>query len=541
MNPQPQPNSPLKVVPPQGTAATPPQSDAPIQPPTQPAPQPTPQPSSETAAAESKGSLNRWEIAGVLVVGVGALGLIPLPNYVTGEAKIDSRPGERQAVTTVESGIVDVRVRHNDRVQSGDILATIDNLRLEDRIAEVQRSIEQEESALQIAERELIIAQTRLMAAQTEENNAQRRLDRELNDYDAVTSGMGVPRTRQVEREIDGIRYEIAGYENEVARLEGEIAEVRTQQRSIESELALLNGDLEDIEARILGLQPYIEDGAIAPQGQYLDNLENRQSAISQQIIQKEGELEATIDRIAQLNSQIDRQQNLALQRDRSIDANRERIQDLRHRLEEELIQVRDELDSRTAQRQSAEEEVTAAAAKVQSHQDAIASFEAELERLEDQQGELTLRATTDGTVITAGLDLRDGTRMEAGETLLEIVDLGELEARVQIAQGDKNLVSQGQLGRFQTENQGNTQYRAEVSEIGPSIDSDTPGAKPVLEVTLLLDNDDGFLLPGQTGHVHIRTVDRNLYQKMQHQFGKLFDISRYVPWMGEGTGNSQQ
>ncbi|MDC0835326.1 efflux RND transporter periplasmic adaptor subunit [Geitlerinema sp. CS-897] len=529
MNPQPQPNnSPLKVVPPQGTAATPLKSDKP----TQPAPQLT----SETPVAESKGNLNRWAIAGVLAVGVGTLGLIPLPNYVTGEAEIDSRPGERQAVTTVESGIVDLRVRRNDRVQAGDILATIDNPELEDRIAEVRRSIEQEESALQIAERELIIAQTRLMAAQTEQSNVQRRLDREFNDYDAAASGTGVPQTRQVEREIDGIRYEIAGYENEVARLEGEIAEVRTQQRSLEGELGLLREDLRNSDTRMERLQPLIAESAIADE--YIFNVTSQRSNIARQIEQKEGELEATIARIAQLNSQIDRQQNLALQRDRNIDANRERIQDVRHRLEDELMQVRDELDSRIAQRQSAEEEVTAAAAKVQSHQDAIASFEAELERLEDQRGELTLRATTDGTVITEGLDLRDGTRMEAGETLLQIVDLGELEARVQIAQGDKNLVSKGQLGRFQTENQGNTDYRAEVSEIGPSIDSETPGAKPVLEVTLLLDNDDGFLLPGQTGHVHIRTVDLNLYQKIQHQFGKLFDISRYVPWMGGGIEN---
>ncbi|MBO9998536.1 MAG: HlyD family efflux transporter periplasmic adaptor subunit [Cyanobacteria bacterium SID2] len=527
MNSQPQPsNSPLKVVPPK---ASEPQPETSSQPPQA---QRQSEPVSQNQA-QNQGNSQRWTIVGVAVLGLGLLGFIPLPSYVTGEATISPREGERQKVTAPEAGVVRLQVRHNDRVEAGDDLAEIDNPDLDDRIAETERSIEQEESALEIAERELIIAQSRLMAAETEEANGRSQLQRQLDETEAATSESGLPQTRQVEREIDGIHYEIAGYENEVARLEGEIAEVESQQRTLQREIDRLYGELDRANGHVANLQPGIEAGAIAPGSRDVRDLEERRFQLELQIEQKEGELEATSERIGQLASQIDRQRNLANQRDRTIAASRERIQDVHRNLERELMQVRDEFDRRTAQRISAEEEVAAAAAKVQSHQQAIAVWEKDLERLQQRKADLTLTAKTAGTVITDRLDLRDGSRMEAGEEILSIVDLGELEARVQIAQGDKNLVREDQFGIFQTENQGDTQYKARVSDIGSRIDSDeTAGTKPVLEVTLKIDNLDRLLLPGQKGHVHIQTVDRNLYQKIQHQFGKLFNVSRYFPWL---------
>lgn len=517
-------NSPLQVVPPN---QTPPQaSDRPATAP------PTP---SEPDAKPDRS--RRWAIVGATAIGLGVLGFVPLPNYVTGEATIESRENERQKVTVPpEAGIVHLKVRQNDRVRPGDVVAEIENRELEDRLAEVERSLQQEQSNLRIARQELDVAQAQLSAAEWETANAERRLDRHRSDTAALTAGTGLPQSRQVERQMEGMTYEIAGYQDEVARLEREISEIEARQQALSGELNLLYRDVDTAQASLDNLNTLVSEGGLARDGILINERRNRLSDLQRQVVQKEGERQQNAARIAQIQQQIARTRNQASQVERQVAARGEQIEEVQWQFDRDELDVRDRYESRMAARMSVSEEVEAAALRVQTHEAAIDALDEQLSELQARKDSLTLRATTPGTVFTQGLDLRDGSYLNAGEEILSIVDLDNLDAKVQVDQGDKNLVDVGQPGQFRTPNQGSIRYAARVEEIQPKIDSDTPGAKPVLEVTLRMDNRDGFLSPGQTGHVHIRTENRNLYQKVRHQFGKLVDLPRYFPWLSSGT-----
>lgn len=517
MNAQPDSQkSPLKVVPPNAAK-----------------PETPPTPQAEPVPETQSGNSRRWAIVGAALIGIGALGFVPLPNHVTGDSTVESRQNARQKVSAPESGLVRLRVRQRDRVQVGDVIAEIESRELDDRMAEIERSLQQEAGYLREARQNLQITEAQLRTAEQAFFNAERRLNRHEADLNAIAGG-GLPQTRQVERQIEGLGAEIAGSEAEVERLQAEIAGLEQQQENFTAQLEFLYQEQARLDGIVEGLQEALERGAISSGSPQVMNIESERSRIRLQIDQKIDEIEQNDSRIVQLRRQIDTQRSQSSQLDRRIAANEEQIRTVAWEFDRDRLDVRDEYDSRLADYNTASEEVTAALTKVQNHQANIATLEDDLAELQERQSELTLTAEISGIVVTDGLDLRDGAFLPAGEEILSIVNLEDVEAIAQIDQADKKLVKFGQEARFRVPNQGNQTYPARVEAIPPNINSETPGAKPVFEVTLSIDNSDGFLLLNAAGHVQIETEPRNLYQKMQHQFGKLVDLPRYFPWLAD-------
>ncbi|NET57127.1 MAG: HlyD family secretion protein [Symploca sp. SIO2E6] len=236
------------------------------------------------------------------------------------------------------------------------------------------------------------------------------------------------------------------------------------------------------------------------------------------------GQIEQRKNAIAAQRSQIEQQQSLKA-------AHTAQIGEANRQLNDTLDTDADELKRVTAQTMTAKAEVAAAVAQINSQKQLTDKWERDIKQLLAQREKLKLVAQTTGTVITRDLDLRNGMRLEAGEEILEVVDLKQLTAEVKIRQEDKDLVNT--LAKVRFYRQGDRQpYSAVVedSSIVPVVQTEENQQKPMVQVRIAIDNQERLLLPGVEGYAHIHCQNLRVYQKVGREFNKLFNLGKYFP-----------
>ncbi|MEM8641870.1 MAG: efflux RND transporter periplasmic adaptor subunit [Cyanobacteria bacterium P01_G01_bin.54] len=490
-------------------ATAPEERQAAAQPPQQPPPQPPTMNPMPNDRLPSRGVLWGTVLAGLVVVS-----LIPVPNYVSGKTTITSRPEQRDRLVMPRAGIVEIHVEQNDTVAAGKLLAEISSPDLDRAIAEAERGLQQAEGALLRAQENLLIAQTRWQASQTETallNN--RRQDRQA-DLAELETGEGLPRSRQ-------IRQEQAGLEAEISELISEIFTVQQERSAQAQDIYEVRRQLAKVQERIDSRASLEEDGAVARDEVAM--LEYQALQLEREMLTIQNQREIHGNRLDQLQSQIQ-------QRQRSIAALNEQSEEVKRQAELDLDdETQDYLLTRERSRAS-RQEVAAAATEVKAQLRLVQKWEKELERLKQEQGNLELQAKTNGTVTTEDLDLLDGKRLEAGEVILELADLRQLTATVQVRQEDLFLLGEGQKANFKSD-QGEKED-ATVDDISPTIQVETQGAAPMATVEILIENDRGRLLPGGEGYTHIRTKSLPIYRKVLHELDKLLNLDRLIPWL---------
>lgn len=481
-------NQVLKLVPPQA------------KPPGQLPQQPTEENSAPTPPPQKAASspLKKWATIGAVALGIVGVSLIPVPNFVTGDAEITSREDERQAITMPRSGRVEIKVKTRQPIAVGDIIAEVESDELNNQITQAEQSLEQANVSLNVAQQDLRLAQSRLQATQTNERNVRDRVDRKREDLATIAIS---PQAQQIQQEMAAMREEIQGVEIEILAIQADILGLKSQYR--------------DAHKKVKEYETPVREGAISPRR--LSEAEVDRDMLAAAIQQKE-------EMINLKQSQIAQKQSL-------IAAKSEQINQVSKQIQDTVYSYQDDLTQAIAQTQTAQKEVEAATVKIQSQQQVIAKLSQDLAKLKQQQKELKITAKTSGVVTTPDLDLKQNKHLNSGEEILDIVKLTDLEAEVKIHPEDRYLVKEG--ATVSVELQGsNEPYTATVESIDPMARLSEQNQKPMLTVQILIENEAEEFLLQETGYAHIKTENLRIYQKASHEFNKLVNIRKYMPWL---------
>lgn len=460
-------------------------------------------------------SFSPWILWGTVLTGLVFVSFLHVPNYVSGETTITSRPQKRDRLVMPRAGIVEIQVEQNDTVKPGDLLAQITSPDLERAISEAERGLEQSQGALVRAQQNLAIAETRLQASQTETRLADLRRQDRREDLASLQGGVGLPQSRQIQEEQGAMSQEIVGLESEMLAVQQELD-------AQEEDKAEIQRQLDNIQARLDKRQILIDEEVMLSSHDSIAGLEYQKLQLERELRTVNNQQEIQANRINQLKSRVQ-------QRARSIAALDERVLEVARQTELEYKNESQDYVLTAARSQASRQEVEAAIADFRAQANLVKTWEASLLELQEEQQNLTLRAKTGGTVTTKDLDLINGKRLEAGDEILALADLSKLTATVQICQEDHYLVMEGQSTKFSSDQGG--KYRAEVNDLAPTIAEPTPGAAPMATVEILIENPEARLLPGGEGHAHIKTEKLRIYQKVGHELGKIFDFDRLIPW----------
>lgn len=413
----------------------------------------------------------KWLIGSVLL-GASALSLIPLPHTITGNVELKSTPHARQTVTLPQAGTLQtLYVQPHQMVQAGQPLALIASDDLDRQIDEASINTEQSWLSAQSAQQQLRPLQARLAAARVDVATSQQQADQLQQELTQATQGVVPPQVSELESEIAGLQSEQAG----------------------------IQANLVQLEQRLRRYAPAVQSGAIA-QDQWTD-LQQQQAILVSQLQAKGAQ----------------------------IQAKQAQIKVVSKTLHDELIQRQNQVERLTAQRDATATEVSAMSAELQNRLQIVTQRQAELQRRQGARQQLVVQATLAGTIVTEDLDLLTGQKLKEGEKLLEIVNLDQLTASVQISQEDAALVKPGATVKFRPREGEFREYTATVQSITPVVTSDATQQTHCVAVKLVLQNSDHRLQPGAVGYAHIDTASLSIGQRVQRELLKLLQPGRFV------------
>ncbi|HBW56344.1 MAG TPA: hypothetical protein DEF27_00510, partial [Oscillatoriales bacterium UBA8482] len=217
--------------------------------------------------------------------------------------------------------------------------------------------------------------------------------------------------------------------------------------------------------------------------------------------------------------------QELKGQKDQTIKAKSEQINEVAQLSRENLDQAQIEVEQKMAESFSSQKEVDAASTEIVNQQKLVTQQEAELKRLQEQKQQLTLKATLAGTIINPDLDLLNNQTLEVGHKIFDLVNLAQLTGLAEIRQEDINLINRDSPVIFKPRQAEFHQYQAKIEDIPPVIQFDESKQKSVSKIKISIDNADQKLQVGSTGEAHFQTPPMRVYQVVQREIFKLF------PW----------
>jgi multidrug resistance efflux pump len=434
-------------------------------------------PNKETASVptvEKSSSIYQWLLTLIFLLGIGSLGLVKIPQSVSGTAEITSTPTARQTLTMPMSGrIKEILIRPNQSVETKQPLAILESEELEKDIAQAKKEVEQAQSEVALTQQQLAPLEAQVNQALTQVTASRQKADFLQQQLTQLKQGTPPPEIQKFSSEIDGIKSEISG----------------------------LKEELKLVEDQLIQYQKFSKDGII-PQ-KYITDTKQQHIVLAKQIAEKNHQIEA---KIAQIDT-------------------------VKQNLGQELEQQQAEVNQKLAAVNGAMEQVKQGAANVKIRQEMAMKIGTELVRQQERLKELSpLRATTSGTVITPDLDKLQNQYLQAGAKVLELIDLNQLTTTVQIKPEDAPLVHKGATVTFRPQSTGLLSYTGKVQEtnIDSVVFSDGVQQPPRVTVRVLLNQQDNLLRPGLKGYAHIEAESLPLYQKLQQEFVKLVPVGKF-------------
>ena len=128
-----------------------------------------------------------------------------------------------------------------------------------------------------------------------------------------------------------------------------------------------------------------------------------------------------------------------------------------------------------------------------------------------------------DGRVVTAELELRQGTFLTVGEPLVEIEDAGTITATVAVPEADIGLVAPGDAVRLRIWGQSSSEILGSVQQIAPVATAE--GQTNVVAVAAIFPNDEGLLRSGMTGYAKIEGAEMRVWEAYLRSIRRFFQI----------------
>jgi len=157
----------------------------------------------------------------------------------------------------------------------------------------------------------------------------------------------------------------------------------------------------------------------------------------------------------------------------------------------------------------------------------------AEVERLtrklayeRDQLADTTVRAATEGRVVTPNVHLLTGRFLRRGAALLSLDDTRTLEAEINVPEADIGLVKVGEKVRLRPWSDEDREIVGAVTEIAPAAQARRYGT--VVRVSASIPNQEAFLRPSMTGYAKIDGEDMRVWEAF---LGRIIRIVRVEMW----------
>lgn len=417
-----------------------------------------------------RGSGRRWWMAATAAIALGGVSLMPLPHRVTGPGEVAATENAFEKIAMPASGgtVREVLVRANHPVTANTAVVLLEIDSLEDQLAQTQQQETQGLTLLESRRQQIALRQGELNEAATRVATAQREVERLQNNL-----SNGIPPA------VQGWRGEIAALETEIAGLQGEVA--------------TLNQRMERAQAAVAA-------GAIAQTE--LDGWQAQRTQLQNQIAAKQGQITA---KHAQIESFYQDQQGA-------------------------LTQAQGQLAERQANLQSLNQASQAAVAEYEAQEQLVTLQRDEVTRQQAQLADYqVLQTTISGTVITTQQEI-DGLRgryLTPGQPILEVMNPEELTVDVWVRQEDRDLVQAGMAAEFRPQSGQWERYPAVVATVAARTEFNEAAQKPMIRVTLRLEQADPDLQLNTTGTARIHTGSRPLYEKMSREFLKVVPLQR--------------
>ncbi len=405
-----------------------------------------------------------------ILVSLGLVYQIEMPHSVPGEVVVDSTPKARQSVyMQIPGTIKKILVEQNQPVKYGQPIAELDSDELEKEIEEAQIKLAEAKLAVASARENLESLRSTFNKAVVEEEAVRQISARQQEEITEMNRGNLPPRISILSSQIEGIRRDIAG----------------------------LQGNLAIQDGRISKIEPLVKEGALSKFK--LDDLQMEKNNLLNQIQSKQNQINPLLNQIA----------------------------DVKLNMQKELAQYQAELMQKQAATAEVSSRIKQAAAEVKNRQQLVEQLQGDLQRVKDKRKYLILTADTTGIAIKDDLDKLQNKKMSAGDVILDIVDVEQLTAKVQIAQEDKPLVKTGASVKFYPRDPQLSPYTAKVERIDQVVKVD-PAGKPIVTVYISLKNDDLRLKPGETGYAQIEAESMQIDERVYREIRKLFPRGKW-------------
>jgi putative peptide zinc metalloprotease protein len=427
-------------------------------------------------ATQKETNATSWKpniIIGLIVIGLGIISLLPVPDKVSGIAVVEPMPYQYQSVSVPEQATVEkIYVRNNQLVRRGDKLVTFSQRELTRTLQDIESKLRESQSRRDTASQLKLLAVSKLNKATINEESSRQNVSRLQQKMAQMVTG-----------------------DNSL------VLQLKTQQDIKRQQIFELRSNLNKADNQIqLG----------------------QKAADAQAISSKQW------DELTQKKINIQTQISTATMEIQGIDA---QIAQAKERIQEELLNQRlPEANDKIKEVEVASQEVKAAEAQIQQLQGLVGYWQAEQKKLRNQQNNLTLFAERDGIVNATGLENNEHRKVPEGQELLKIVDLKYLSATVEVSPEEAQRVKIGLPVTFRPDAdfQG---YEAKVREIPPTVVSSASNQTqqpPRVKVRILFDKPNQGLILGATGNAHIQVSQIRVYQHLQREFLKLFNPGRF-------------
>ena len=405
-----------------------------------------------------------------IIVGFGLVSQIEMPHSVPGEVVVDSTPKARQSVYMQIPGTIKrILVEQNQPVKYGQPIAELDSDDLEKEIEEAEMKLTEAKLAVASAKENLDSLHSTLNKAAVEEETARQIAQRQQQEISEMNRGNLPPRISILSSQIEGIQRDMVGIQQNLAIQDGRISKV----------------------------EPLVKEGALSRFK--LDDLQLEKNNLLNQMQSKQNQIDPLLNQIA----------------------------DIKLNMQKELEQYQAEVMQKQAATAEVSSKIKEAAAEVKNRHQLVEQLQADLKRVKDKRKYLILTAATTGIAIRDDLDKLQNKKLSPGDVILDIVDVQQLTAKVQIAQEDKPLVKTGAIVNFYPRDPQLSPYTAKVERIDQVVKVD-PSGKPIVTVYISLKNDDLRLKPGETGYAQIEAEPMRIGERVYREVRKLFPRGKW-------------
>ncbi|MFB2935933.1 HlyD family efflux transporter periplasmic adaptor subunit [Aerosakkonemataceae cyanobacterium BLCC-F154] len=438
----------------------------------------------------------RLLIIGGLIVAGTWVSQIPIPNSVRTEAKLEPLPDSHRFIYMQFPGSVDkFWVNPGDRVKVGQPVASIIMLDLDAEIIQKQARLQEQESALAAANAKIPVMEAKLAEAMNLESSASRLVSETREEIQNLSLGNPPP---------------------EIQKLQAEIAALNSKIPGIQSEIVGLEKNLQGVEALI-------------------QNYEKPELKVLMRRLELQDKIKELEGRKATFQADISRNHQLITEVKHQVSAKHEEIKSWQKSLQQKLDIRQDELISKTAISQTAKQEFVAVKDEVKERQPMIETLRKELQQLrERQQNNQVLTAPISGVIVSQNLHEKVGKKLAENQEVLEVANLSKLVALIEVSQADSDLVkeiteTQEAKVILQPLEPGLPGLVTKIEKIEPVLQSDVSGQKQLLRVRAIVDNQQQLFQPNAKVYAQIEVKSIPLYQRVQRELMKLFQVRKYV------------